>query len=466
MGTGAGFIGHAVPFGQWRGRYGYARGGIFWSITSCGSRSAAFSVSASARVGSSVFAGPSSFGGQGGAAWRAWTVTAPSDHAGDDDRPRRHRWSLRARSARRRARVVTCVLLAMRARAGSLRVGAGRRPSSLASSRELVDPFHVHRVRRRSCDHRKRKSSDAGQVSREAGAANAAHLAPISVRSGLPRSAAAARRCRGAATAVLADVVAPRLRRPRARSASIRLWSVASHASSSAAVASGANGSFSRSAKGRPRQSSSASRSVRAAASRAATDEVGAPRIAKPLEPMQIELAVGDLDDIAGRSRHDHAVRLKQLAQPRDVLVERGLRVLRQSISPWLVDQPATRRSIRSGVTREAPPSGRRAPQIGQDGQHAPVLVGVGRGPSFWKIAVTCFATAASVTEGLGYPWLDLPSAIAARTSRSRGLRRSSGPCLRRRPSIRPTPLDRARCRPPRPARWPGRMPRRRPRAP
>ena len=36
-------------------------------------------------------------------------------------------------------------------------------------------------------------------------------------------------------------------------------------------------------------------------------------------------------------------------------------------------------------------------------------------------------------------PWLDLPSAIAASTSRSRGLSRSSGPVARRRPSIRPT---------------------------
>ena len=48
--------------------------------------------------------------------------------------------------------------------------------------------------------------------------------------------------------------------------------------------------------------------------------------------------------------------------------------------------------------------------------------VGVGPRSSFWKIAVTCFSTAAAVTKSASaMPWFDLPSAIAASTSRSRG---------------------------------------------
>src|SRR3981189_3197329 len=53
---------------------------------------------------------------------------------------------------------------------------------------------------------------------------------------------------------------------------------------------------------------------------------------------------------------------------------------------------------------------------------------------------VTCFSTAAWLTTSASaLPRLDLPSAIAASTSRSRTLSRSSGRSRLRRPSIRAT---------------------------
>jgi EmrB/QacA subfamily drug resistance transporter len=66
--------------------------------------------------------------------------------------------------------------------------------------------------------------------------------------------------------------------------------------------------------------------------------------------------------------------------------------------------------------------------------------VGPGARSSFWKMLVTCFSTAASLTKRLSaMPRFDLPSAIDPSTSRSRGLSRSTGLSGARRPSIRRT---------------------------
>jgi hypothetical protein len=53
---------------------------------------------------------------------------------------------------------------------------------------------------------------------------------------------------------------------------------------------------------------------------------------------------------------------------------------------------------------------------------------------------VTCFSTVAPLTTSASaMPWLDFPSAMRVRTSRSRGVRSSSGLFLRLRPSMRAT---------------------------
>ena len=59
---------------------------------------------------------------------------------------------------------------------------------------------------------------------------------------------------------------------------------------------------------------------------------------------------------------------------------------------------------------------------------------------SLRKMAVTCFSTAASlIASVVATPMFDLPSAITARTARSRGVRSRSGSSRRSRPSIRCT---------------------------
>ena len=61
---------------------------------------------------------------------------------------------------------------------------------------------------------------------------------------------------------------------------------------------------------------------------------------------------------------------------------------------------------------------------------------GAGARPSFPKMLVTCFSTARSVTTSCSaMAWFERPSAISSSTSRSRGVRSSSGSSRRARPS-------------------------------
>ena len=62
--------------------------------------------------------------------------------------------------------------------------------------------------------------------------------------------------------------------------------------------------------------------------------------------------------------------------------------------------------------------------------EYAAVILGRGDEAELAEDAVTCFSTARSVTTApRRSPWLERPSAISASTSRSRGVRRSSGSC-------------------------------------
>jgi len=65
--------------------------------------------------------------------------------------------------------------------------------------------------------------------------------------------------------------------------------------------------------------------------------------VSQALEAAQVELVVRHLDRVAGCPRHDHVVRLEQLPQPGDVLLERRRRVLRRRIPPELVREPVAR---------------------------------------------------------------------------------------------------------------------------
>jgi nucleotide-binding universal stress UspA family protein len=105
--------------------------------------------------------------------------------------------------------------------------------------------------------------------------------------------------------------------------------------------------------------------------------------------------------------------------------------LLHQSDVPVLIVPEPRSAAVRCG----------RLGHVAQVGQHRTRRwpLGVGGRPSLWKMLVTCFSTAAmETTNSSATPWFDLPSAIAASTSRSRGVSSLSGP-VSRRPSMSPT---------------------------
>jgi hypothetical protein len=63
----------------------------------------------------------------------------------------------------------------------------------------------------------------------------------------------------------------------------------------------------------------------------------------KPLEPHQVESLRRRRQDVAAGPRLQHVVRLEQLPQPGDVLLERSRGVLRRRLAPQLLDQPVAR---------------------------------------------------------------------------------------------------------------------------
>jgi hypothetical protein len=63
----------------------------------------------------------------------------------------------------------------------------------------------------------------------------------------------------------------------------------------------------------------------------------------KPLEPHQVERLRRRRQDVAAGPRLQHVVRLEQLPQPGDVLLERSRGVLRRRLAPQLLDQPVAR---------------------------------------------------------------------------------------------------------------------------
>ena len=136
------------------------------------------------------------------------------------------------------------------------------------------------------------------------------------------------------------------------------------------------------------------------------------------------------------------AVLLEEHRNP--FLVGRGARpaagafpIVREDPSPDNVDSGSAERGSRSATGGGGGGAPRRYVRTASTRRCS---VGVGPRPSLWKIRVTCFSTAASVTtSSSAMPLFDFPSAIAASTSRSRGVSSSSGPWLRFRPSIRPT---------------------------
>ena len=116
--------------------------------------------------------------------------------------------------------------------------------------------------------------------------------------------------------------------------------------------ASAANGSFARSASGRPRQSASASRSVRAASSAESSPSSRRPRSTSAPEALEIDLLGCDLEDVARRSRDEDAVRLEGLSESGDMLLKRRGGIRRRPLAPELVDQPIARDGL-AGVENE-----------------------------------------------------------------------------------------------------------------
>ena len=72
-----------------------------------------------------------------------------------------------------------------------------------------------------------------------------------------------------------------------------------------------------------------------------------------------------------------------------------------------------------------------------EDGQDAAMVLGAGGDAELGEDLVTCFSTACGVTtSSSAMPLFERPSAISSSTSRSRGVRASSGSSRRRRPSM------------------------------
>ena len=133
--------------------------------------------------------------------------------------------------------------------------------------------------------------------------------------------------------------------RPSARSASRRSSSAASRSSSSRPISLRANASYSNSASGGPRHSPSASRSSSPACCGVTLGEPLAAPLEQSLEPLQVERARLDPEQVPGRPRLEHAL-VEQLAQLRDLNLHRLDRGRRRPLAPELVHEPRCRHQL------------------------------------------------------------------------------------------------------------------------
>ena len=129
----------------------------------------------------------------------------------------------------------------------------------------------------------------------------------------------------------------------------MRSSSADSLSSSSRATSTRAKESYANSASGVPRQSASASRSVRAATSACPAARAARPVVQQRLETVQIELAWRNPQQVAVPSRQQdavvgvaavprHGLVFEQPAQPRDQRVDAPRRTRRRRLGPQRVD--------------------------------------------------------------------------------------------------------------------------------